>query len=373
MSRIVKANRQINKNLLIICEGEDTEPSYFEQLRFRVNQTIDDYYVEIRPKPKDIEEQELIVVKIRPGGKSRKVKEIAVEPDMVEEQYVAQPTRYVREAQLGLLDNLYTEAWAVFDQDGHAAHPSAYELAQVPIEGKLINVAYSGISFEIWVLLHFEFSQKIFLRSQCRTGKRSHHCGDHVHSQDCKGEQCVAGYLKSKGYVAAGSNAKHVEYAILEEKVDTAIENAIQLRLISEQAKPGARYYEYNPYTSIDKLVFKLLALPTDYNWYKFEEEFQAQEMTWQLNIKQKDIAIIVTNISQTKKIIHPEDVVLVDVERNTLQIMEKSIPEVGDVVSVTFDWSKVGNFKARFVAVRIKNNAFYIAELPPEVILTYY
>ncbi len=65
---------------------------------------------------------------------------------MVEVGFLAQPTRYVREAQLGLIDGTYDEAWAVYEQDGHPEHTEALALATAdPLQ--LVHIGFSSDCF----------------------------------------------------------------------------------------------------------------------------------------------------------------------------------------------------------------------------------
>jgi RloB-like protein len=49
--------------------------------------------------------------------------------------------------------------WAVFDRDGHQGVGEAIEmLRETPI-----NVAFSNICFEFWILLHYEYTTRSFL------------------------------------------------------------------------------------------------------------------------------------------------------------------------------------------------------------------
>lgn len=62
------------------------------------------------------------------------------------------------------------EFWIVFDKDGHAKIPETFKLARE--EG--IHLAFSNISFEVWLLLHFEYTTKEYASGRLLTKDREH-------------------------------------------------------------------------------------------------------------------------------------------------------------------------------------------------------
>jgi hypothetical protein len=115
--------REVRKNFLIVCEGEKTEPNYFE--KFRVPKKIFD------------------VVGI--GANTISLVEKAIE--LRNNSIVS-----------------YAEVWCVFDRDSFPAQNfnNAITLARQ----NNINVAYSNEAFEIWYLLHFNFHDSATSRAQ---------------------------------------------------------------------------------------------------------------------------------------------------------------------------------------------------------------
>jgi hypothetical protein len=113
------AERKVNvretiPRFLIVCEGERTEPNYFE--RFRV--------------PRDV-----VAVEVRGIGYNT--------------------VSLVREAIKLKAEDDYDQVWCVFDRDSFPARTfnEAIRLA----ERNGIKVAYSNEAFELWYLLHFDF------------------------------------------------------------------------------------------------------------------------------------------------------------------------------------------------------------------------
>ncbi|HBC42890.1 MAG TPA: abortive phage infection protein [Pseudanabaena sp.] len=107
--------REVRQNFLIVCEGEKTEPKYFEGF----------------PVPKD-------VVDIRGLGQnpSKLVKSTKKIIEQQEEGY-------------------YDQVWCVFDRDDWTTEDFNNAIANSKIQE--IKVAYSNEAFELWYVLHFEF------------------------------------------------------------------------------------------------------------------------------------------------------------------------------------------------------------------------
>ena len=99
---------------MIVCEGERTEPNYFE--RFRV--------------PRDV-----VALEVRGIGYNT--------------------LSLVREAIKLKDEGDYDQVWCVFDRDSIPAQTFNEALRLANQEG--IRVAYSNEAFELWYLLHFDF------------------------------------------------------------------------------------------------------------------------------------------------------------------------------------------------------------------------
>ena len=193
----MRKTREIVNTILIICEGENTEPNFIGGIRDCI---IDGVYdigncrIEIRPEPRIIEEEETNVRR----RKKRKLRAVTKEP---EEFIGVPPLKWVTYGCEQLKIGTYDEVWAVFDNDNHPARKEAFELAAQSINGKYVNIAYSSIAFEYYILLHFERIYKAFEKSECREGKLVTHCmlGE---VRGCGGDRCVGGYLRKNGYIS---------------------------------------------------------------------------------------------------------------------------------------------------------------------------
>ncbi len=278
------------KNILIICEGEKSEPEYFTNIKDKLIDNLVDIYIDIKPKPRILPKE---VFELRKGGKRRKIKPIVTEivTPSIEDKYKAQPTRYVREAQIGLEEG-FDEAWAIFDMDGHPNQEEAFKLSKQKIDDKKVNIAFSSISFETWILLHFEKTNTAFQKSVCRNKKEIYYCGSNTHKDDCKGKNCVYGRIVSKGHLIHNGKNKNFEFNGYYDKTNTAIKSAIELRKSYPKNKV---IYELNPYTNVDKLVFKLHQLPINYIWAELNIDIKFESLTFNFT-KEKTIDITITN-----------------------------------------------------------------------------
>jgi RloB-like protein len=194
----------INKRILIICEGE-TESEYFNA--FKTDESL---------------KSSLAGVSID-----------AYQPtDFSPLGLVNEAKRKKKDAERQ--KNPFDSIWVVFDKDGHAKIPEAFQAAK---DAK-IKRAFSSVCFEFWVVLHFEFTSKVFNDSDDLVSyiKKKHY------SEYKKGSEC---------------------FTHLRQKVEVAIANAQRI-CKSADADIDAGYMklcEYNPYTNVHELVLELLSL----------------------------------------------------------------------------------------------------------------
>jgi hypothetical protein len=333
--------RRIHKNLLIVCEGTSTEPNYLAGLKDSVRDRLKDYNITIRPKP-NIEADDTTNQQStgpRKGGRIRAMRDVVVEDDepTIPVEYGAQPIRYIWHAQQGLSDNTYDEAWAVFDRDGHGKHPEAFALARQDIHGKRVHVAFSSVSFETWILMHYEYSEYAFNKSQCRTDKRSHHCGQNIHADDCKGISCITGYLKANKYIEAKVDVKALKYKDLNSRVATAFLHANKLKREMLSRYPDSAIYDLNPVTTIDRLVFKLRNLPELYYWVSIEG-MKIMDLPLTVGKVGSVFAFNFMNISNLSIIFLPEFITLLNVEEVHKSIAERKMLQPGESYALAID-----------------------------------
>jgi RloB-like protein len=104
--------------ILIVCEGEKTEPLYFKAFRLQS-------------------------VRVEGEGKN---------------------TLSLVERAIDLGKEGYDQVWCVFDRDSFSAQTFNAALQKAAAKG--IRVAYSNEAFEIWYLLHFDFHTSALSRTQ---------------------------------------------------------------------------------------------------------------------------------------------------------------------------------------------------------------
>lgn len=122
-------------------------------------------------------------------------------------------------------------AWLVFDCDAHPKKPQTFtEAADADI-----NIAYSSICFETWILLHFAYSAKPF--SCCDEIKKelTHHFPN--------------------GYEKSLNNLFNLSVGDDMSRLSTARKNATILNSQTTLANAGKKIWEYNPYTDFYKLL----------------------------------------------------------------------------------------------------------------------
>ncbi len=123
--------------------------------------------------------------------------------------------------------------WIVIDKDFFTGHDKVFELKDSQRKkGKNIDIAFSSICFEEWILMHFEY-----------TGRAFASCNDLIR------------YLQRKNYIANYNKADKNIYELIKDRIETAKENAERLNRNSLENNPGKRIFELNPYTNIHELL----------------------------------------------------------------------------------------------------------------------
>lgn len=267
-------SKKLKNNIVIVCEGTDTETGYLQELAQAVRTSDPERFSDIRvvPTEKELKEcekrnQDIKKRKLRPASGIAGWYYNQGEPlDADFQRYRMQPTRYVREAQLYLEDKSYTEAWAVYDKDDFTDHENARKLADS--EPK-VNIAFSSVSFEEWLLLHFELNRKAFAKSVCKKEKKDIECGTGRHPADCHGETCLGGRLRECGYLPDYAKKGSNLYSRLAPRLDRARIGAAWTRSLN----PDESEWIQNPYTDFDRLVSSLLGISEEYEWKSYGSE----------------------------------------------------------------------------------------------------
>ena len=259
-------SRKLKDNIVIICEGTETEYHYLRELKSIVEERFPDKFSDIRviPTPDElnvcIRRNQAKKRSLRVSGKSGwyYTQEEELQEDY--ERYKQQPTRYVREAQLYLAEGSYSEAWAVYDFDNFPDHAQARALAQ---GDERLHIAFSSVSFEEWLLLHFELNRTAFQKSVCKEAGKDIQCGTGKHARDCNGSVCVGGRLRSRKFLPDYDKCGENLFSSLEQRLEHARIGSAWTRSLN----PKADIWLQNPYTDFDCLVNRLLDYSVSYKW----------------------------------------------------------------------------------------------------------
>jgi hypothetical protein len=234
-----KKKRMLPQAVFIACEGRSTEKNYFRMIGEMFGDELN--YA------------------------------LTVYPDEDEAKPKSDPLGLIHEA-IRRKDEGFDELWAVFDKDGYTKHEDAFKLAKE----NDVRIAFSGIAFEEWVLLHFGRFSASFNKSDCKDANRKYiECGSHKQSGDCSGTRCVAGYMREHNLFPDYSKSSDRSiYPFLRNKTNDAIHNSAWLRYVmrEEIRQAGERIYVLNPYTDVDLLVKRLTGYDKNHHYFNIDE-----------------------------------------------------------------------------------------------------
>jgi len=204
-----KDTRNKRKYYLIVCEGEATEPNYFDGLK------------------QDLPKGVLTAYQIDIEGTGRNTQSLVDEAIRLKNSYEKSTARPI--------DKL----WVVFDKDSFT--PEDFNGAIERCKNSDIGCAWSNEAFELWYLLHFQYYENAMSRTTYR--KR------------------IEGHLKpvlGNGF-RYEKNSRQM-YTLLKEhgSLENAIRNAKRLAGRYE----GRQDYAYhNPCTMVHRLIEELFGL----------------------------------------------------------------------------------------------------------------
>ena len=201
-----RRERARNKRVLIVCEGTKTEPHYLREL-------LDD--LGIRPH----------VVCVAPND--------GTSPKSVVSHALA---LYEKDDKAG---DAFDQVYCVFDRDNHTTFNAAVQRIQaLNAAGKPFEAITSKPCFEVWLLLHFDYTDQPF----------------HAAGKKSVGNQVVSALKTKPGFATYGKGQQGV-YGQLKTKLANALNNAERLR--THNAKTGS----VTPATDVDILVKAIQAL----------------------------------------------------------------------------------------------------------------
>ncbi|MEM8523715.1 MAG: RloB family protein [Bacteroidota bacterium] len=196
---------------LIVCEGEKTEPHYFQSLKENL--------------PKGV----LSLTNIDIDGTGKNTLSIIEEAQQLRAQYEKEYLRTI------------DKVWAVFDKDSFPDKNFNNAIFKGENSKPKIYCAWTNEAFELWYLLHFNYYHTGISRTQYQE-KLEQEINKAANTTDYK-------YVK---------NAENI-YELLAEygSLSKAIKNAKKLETLYENQS----YAKYNPCTKVHHLVEELNAL----------------------------------------------------------------------------------------------------------------
>ena len=232
--------------IFIACEGTNTEPIYFERIK------------------EEVEEYNFLSIEVYPSQEEEKPKTDAL--------------GLIREAKSRLI--YFDEVWAVFDKNGYTKHQEAFDEADEQINGKKVRIVFSSISFEHWILLHFEKNDLAFLKS-----------ANIIDNKFANNEMYYPDYNKRSDIDI---------YPRIKEYTETAIENAAWLRFKQNNLLATYPIHEINPYTDVDVLVKRLLNISKDINWAKLGDRIKLKNAHVTIDLDGINLQAIIANTGKS-------------------------------------------------------------------------
>lgn len=195
-----KASRAPYQRVLIVCEGEKTEPLYFRCLRRHLG--LHPANLVIADKKRGLDPQSLVAYALD---------ELRKDPD-------------------------FNDVYCVFDKDKHTTYQAALDrIGAVRLKsGTRLHAITSVPCFEVWILLHFEYTTKPF-----QTAAGDSNCA------------LVVAELRKNGRIPGYEKGSADIFQLLTDKLDDAVRHARQLDeycAASGSDNPSTRVYKLVEY-----------------------------------------------------------------------------------------------------------------------------
>lgn len=230
-------------SIYIICEGRNTEPIYLERIK------------------EEVEEDNYLA--------------ISIYPDKSDKNSKSDPIGLIKEA----IENKfnYDEIYVVYDKDGYTKHAEASALLEE--HSDKIRLVFSSISFETWILMHFERCSNSFPKSSDIINKKFVHGSSYLSTYEKKGAFDL--------------------YPLIKENTKIALINAAWLRHIQASSLGTIPLYDVNPYTDVDFLVKRLFEIREQYCFLSHENHVDIELIHFSFSIDEDKLFLTVVNSRQ--------------------------------------------------------------------------
>lgn len=344
---------------LFVCEGENTEPAYLFEFEKYLNQNFKSIYpneikfsiIPLKLEIVELNSENQIFTRKKNFRKTENT-EVKIN-ELIEPEYKAAPTRWVRCAQKESEQANFDSVWAIFDYDNRNESDlkAAFELANN--SGSRIKIAYSSYSFEYWLLLHYELYTNFLRNSECKDKNREIiSCGEsgNLHEKNCKGESCLGGYLRFKEYpVGHKIKTKSSTFNDLIELMNKARYRSAFIRNLPQNT--GRELWQCKPITTVDVMVNEFLNLSNSLIW-QFEEKITTKggiEISWKK--AESNIQVIVYNNTKTSFIVTPNSINLLNNEFEKFGLEKRIIVQVSNSSeAIRIDYENIG-FEPTFIS----------------------
>ena len=199
--------KKISCRILIVCEGEKTEPYYFKEFK-KINNDSFTYEV---------------------SAEGKGLNTIAVVEDAI-----------ARKQQAELTTTPYDSVWAVFDKDDFPKDRFNNAIYRAKEHG--VNVAWSNEAFELWYLYHFLNRTTAMSRDEYKKAISAA-------VNKSNNFKCKKAYIYEKGIPG--------NYAIMNKYGSQ--ENAIKWAKKQHRTYVDEKFADHNPCTTVYLLVLQLL------------------------------------------------------------------------------------------------------------------
>lgn len=210
-SKRLEETRAKRRFFLIVCEGEKTEPNYFESLKDAL--------------PKGV----LDVCDFKIIGTGNNTVSLVNKAMELREKWQDETNR--------IIDKL----WVVFDKDSFSDHSFNAAIQKSTANYPNVDCAWTNEAFELWYLLHFHYYNTGISRKQY--------------------QELIESNFRNKGlkdYIYEKNSAKMYSLLASYGDIESAVKNATNL----EKLYAGQQNYAVqNPCTKIHKLVAELFGL----------------------------------------------------------------------------------------------------------------